>query len=496
MGGADGGLAHITYWTIQADTLAEPEKTKAKKMQESLLHSAMLPPKDDIAGTEIIGTLAVMGTSGERRQELVLKVPANWNGALVVAGTPATRSEFSNEGTMVPWLLRRGYAYVSGNKGMTNGGADGNATLLNQMHPSQHWGTMMIDLAEWAKARLEKAMGSDAQCPVTVKKIYAIGLSNGGYQVRRALEIDHLRVKNGEERLFSGGLDWAGAYFPDARVLDANNDQTVTPAEYAAAVHLVSSSDNAALTMGWAYDAATQTTPAHFAETPPYSAVQGAMTSLGFSPESAYMWGAYNTAFDSFKQAFPSFKGIGYYNFVAYYFRAELLGHDAAQSQAYSPFAGMVDPPPFYTWPGRGVDGGWTAESVSWALKNANTAEFSVPLVSVHGDRDGLIGLPGNGQAYKDAVDKYGSPALYRLYVIQNGGHVDLHSDGTNLDFNFDGTVGEEGMADVFTLMQPYTERAFDYLVDWAEQGNAPPASKTVTTDPKNDVLDASLISF
>lgn len=496
VGGGDGGLAHITYWTIKADTLAQPEKYKASQMQANVLHSQKLMPKADVAGTEILGTLTVTDNDGVRAQQIVLKVPTAWNGSLVVAGTPGTRGELGSEGTVAPWLLSRGYAYISGNKGMTNGGVDGNSTLLNKMHPTQHWGMMMIDLALFAKERIEKALGADPACPVTVKNIYAVGLSNGGYQVRRALEIDHARVAAGKSRIFAGGLDWAGAYFPDARVLDTDKNGMVTTAEYAAADTLVSTNDDAALAMKYAYDPATQTTPEHFMENPPFAAAHPAMIAAGFDPASAPIWGAYNSAFDSFKAAAPAFKGTGYYNIVSYYFRADLLGHDAAQSQAYSPFAGAVDPPPFYTWPGRSVDKGFTEESVTWALKNANTAEFSSPLISVHGDRDGLLGLTANAKMYRDAIEKYGKPELYRLYIIQNGGHVDLHSDGTAIDFDFDGMLGDEGAADVFTLVQPYAERAFDYLVAWAAQGTAPPLSKTISTNPQNDILDAAMISF
>jgi hypothetical protein len=495
-GGGDGGLAHITYWTIQADTLAEPEKSKAMQMKANIIHSQKLMPTADVPGTEILGTLSVNGPDGERKQQIVLKVPTAWNGSIVVAGTPGTRGELASEGAVAPWLLSRGYAYIAGNKGMTNGGADGNTTLLNKQHPTQHWGMMMIDLALFAKERLEKAIGADPACPVTVKNIYAVGLSNGGYQVRRALEIDHARVAAGEARLFAGGLDWAGAYFPDARVLDTDKNGTVTTAEYAAANTLVSTNDDAALAMKYAYDPATQTTPEHFVENPPFSAAHPAMTAAGFDPASAIIWGAYNSAFDSFKAAVPAFKGTGYYNIVAYYFRADLLGHDAAQSQAYSPFAGAVDPPPFYTWPGRSVDKGFTEESVTWALKNANTAEFSSPLITVHGDRDGLLGLTANAEMYRSAIEAHGKPELHRLYVIQNGGHIDLHSDGAAIDFDFDGMLGEEGVADLFTPIQPYAERAFDYLVAWAEKGSAPPLSKTIPTNPQSDILDASMISF
>ncbi|MDI3284180.1 alpha/beta hydrolase domain-containing protein [Polyangium sp. 15x6] len=494
-GSGDGGLAHITYWSLKAgtpefDELPAEEQAKVKKMQASVLHSLKLAPKDEVAGIEVTGTLTVTEGGVTRTQEIVLKMPNDWNGKLVVAGTPGTRNEFSNDGTIVPWVLKRGYAYVAGNKGMTNGGVDGNATLLSKTHPTQHWGAMMLDLAAWASTSLEIVT---CRAPTHV---YAVGLSNGGYQVRRALELDHEREKAGGKRIFAGGLDWSGAYWPDARVLDKDKDGAVTPAEYAAANHLVSTNERAALAMKWAYDPATLSTPAAYTEMPPFSGAQDAMIAAGFGAPSATIWSAYNTAFDSLKASLPQFKGIGYYNFTAYYFKAELLGHDLTESAVYSCFPpNDTDPPPFYAFLASAEDAGWTPESVSYALKNANTGEFSAPLVSIHGDADGLLGVIANAEAYRDAVTAYGDPDMYRLYVVAGGGHVDLHSDGV-LDFDFDGTPAEEGAQDEFTILQPYAERAFDALVEWAEKGTAPPPSKTLAADPVNDQLDASKIEL
>ena len=72
---------------------------------------------------------------------------------------------------------------------------------------------------------------------------------------------------------------------------------------------------------------------------------------------------------------------------------------------------------------------------------------------------------------------------------------MDLHSDGL-LDFDFDGTAANEGATALFTFVQPYAERGFEYLVDWAEKQTAPPASKKISTDPTKDVLDAAMITF
>lgn len=494
-GDKDGGLAHVTYFSIKPMTpeyaaLSKLEQGKLAKLQSSILHSAKLPPQDLVAGTEITGTLRVKDSDGERVQEVVLKLPAKWNGKLAVAGTPGTRSELASDAVLATWLLRRGFAYVAGNKGMTNGGADGNASLLRKTHATRAWGLMMLDLVEWARDRLEAATG---EAPA---RTYAVGLSNGGYQVRRALEIDHARVQAGRPRRFDGGLDWAGVYWPDARVLDKDKSGAVSVEEFASGLHLVASMDRAALAMGYPYDMGARTTPQAYAEQPRFSGAQAGMATAGFHPSSAILWGAYSLLFDALKVALPAWRGTGYYNITSYYYRADLLGHDDKDSAPYSIWAPMgAGHPPFYDFLQTAPNSGWTADSVGWALKNANTGEFSAPLISVHGDRDALIGLPGSGEGYASAVRTYGQPALHRLYVIQNGNHVDTHADGA-LDYDCNGKPADEGAGDELVPMQPYVERAFELLTAWAEEGKAAPPSRTVPTDPKNDVLDAQKVVF
>jgi hypothetical protein len=270
----------------------------------------------------------------------------------------------------------------------------------------------------------------------------------------------------------------------------------VTPAEFAVADHVVSSNDAASLALGWAYDPATLTTPAAFAENPPYSAAHPAMMAAGFAPESAVLWGAYNTLFDALKAVQPQYEGVGYWNLTAYIYRADLFGHTAAETAAYSPY--VIQPmtePPYYAWLKSAVDGNWTKESVDWGLKLGNTGEFSAPLISVHGDADALVGLLANGYGYRDHVMAYGDPSMHRLYVIQHGPHVDKHADGA-LDYNFNGMAGEEGAADLLTPMQGYVRRGFSYLTAWVEMGTMPPNSKTVATDAVNDVIDPAQITF
>ncbi|MDJ0783968.1 MAG: tannase/feruloyl esterase family alpha/beta hydrolase [Desulfosarcinaceae bacterium] len=490
-GGEDGGLAHVTYWGLPAadseyyDSLPPEEQAKAGKINVNVIHAAAFQPTNaDIAGMEVTGLLK----KGKRQQRITFRLPRSWNGKLVVAGTPGLRNEYANEAVLVPWLLEAGYAYIAGDKGIPGGAGD----MISGKHPTQHWGMLMIDLAMCAR-RLLTAYADE---PPT--HTYVMGLSNGGYQTRRALEIDHKRVRQGKPRLFDGGVDWSGAYWPDRRILDADGNGKVSVAEYAAADSLVGSIDKGTLAMGWYYAPETLTTPTAYAQRPRFSSAYLPMVNAGFSPESALFWGYYNTTFDGFQYVpgFEAFRGVGYYNLVSYVYRADLRGDDAATSQAYSCYADPNNPntpPPLYEWLRNAPNGGWNQESVRYALKNANSGEFSAPLLSLHGQHDGLVALNAQSLDYADAVARFGNPDLHRLYIIANAGHVDKHADG---GWGYSSAEADPDIPDLLTPMQAYAQRAFLYLEKWVEEGVVAPASRLVETDPTIDVTDPSLLDW
>jgi hypothetical protein len=479
-----GGLAHIDYWTIDLARLSGSELEKAMKIRSNQLHSSLFQPYQVISGYEVTGILDRAG----RRQWITFKLPDHWNGSLVACGTPGLRNEYASEAILIPWLLDAGYAVISGNKGIENSWV----SMLSGTHPSQYWGQMMHDMAKWAKLRLLLATGR------WVKRTYAVGNSNGGYQVRRALEIDTKHPR--WWRMFDGGLDWSGTYFASKAVLDSNHDGQVSIQEYAVAKSLVGHMDVATIAMGWAYAPNTLTTPEQYARSPRYPVARPAMLAAGFAEESDIFWGLYNTNYDYYRQipGLEQWKGVGYQNLVSYVYRAELLGHDLEQSAAYSCFVDPENPdqqPPLYEWLENAEYGGWTAEGVQYALVNANTARFKSPMITVVGNKDGLLAMNAHSAAYHQAVRKYGNSNLYRQYIIQNGPHVDAHADGT-VDFDFDGIAGNEGAADELTPMQPYVQRAFQYLVDWVEKGCLPPDSKAVATNPIKDAVDPAELSW
>src|SRR6201999_1115323 len=50
----------------------------------------------------------------------LLRLPDDWNGRLVVAGASGTRSEFNGDFAWSDYVVQKGYAYVSQNKGIYN----------------------------------------------------------------------------------------------------------------------------------------------------------------------------------------------------------------------------------------------------------------------------------------------------------------------------------------------------------------------------------------
>src|SRR5947209_5604091 len=50
----------------------------------------------------------------------LLRLPDDWNGDLVVAGASGTRSEFNGDFAWSDYVVQKGYAYASQNKGVLN----------------------------------------------------------------------------------------------------------------------------------------------------------------------------------------------------------------------------------------------------------------------------------------------------------------------------------------------------------------------------------------
>ncbi len=159
-----------------------------------------------------------------------MRVPDRWNGNLVVAGTPAFRSEYANDAIWGDYLLARGYAFASSNKGIPyNAIAE---PLAASPAPDRIY-PIPFDLAQLETKKLGYRLGALAPAKIGIAswnddfvaltvfaktvlprrpaRTYAVGLSNGGAQVRSLLER--------HPELVDGGVDWSGVFWSPQRSL-------------------------------------------------------------------------------------------------------------------------------------------------------------------------------------------------------------------------------------------------------------------------------------
>ena len=83
----------------------------------TVISLAPTPTTDPVPGIQVTGWFADDPTGQAR---FLLRFPSNWNGKLVVAGSSGTRSEFNGDWAWSNYVLPKGYAYASQNKGVLN----------------------------------------------------------------------------------------------------------------------------------------------------------------------------------------------------------------------------------------------------------------------------------------------------------------------------------------------------------------------------------------
>jgi hypothetical protein len=129
--------------------------------------------------------------------QFVIRMPDRWNGKLVVTGAPGVRGQYANDFIISDWVLDKGYAFASTDKGNTgirfyaDGSRPGGSVA--------EWNRRVTQLTRAARQVLRQKYG---RMP---RRTYMMGISNGGYLTRWQLE--------NRPRLYDGGLDWEGTLF-------------------------------------------------------------------------------------------------------------------------------------------------------------------------------------------------------------------------------------------------------------------------------------------
>jgi hypothetical protein len=332
--------------------------------------------------------------SGEAR--IVFRLPNDWNGKLVVAGASGTRSEFNGDFAWSDYVVQQGYAYVSQNKGVYNlkltNSADPLGCRLNPSsavfvhfydndpgQPFTRWTDFMIAATRIGKNAVSADYGRSP------RRTYAVGTSNGGYQVRRALE--------GAPELFDGGVDWEGTFVDPVapNILSGLPPAILNYPDYVASGHNPNST------------AARNTILAGY---PPD--IVSAATSL-WDMYSAQFWEV--TLCQWQKRLDPGYdtyvSGTGDYSYVD-----RLSASDVGAEVA--------------------------------AI--ATTGDIGKPLITVAGTMDALLPINLHARAYARAVaaalsehrdegdqGRHHHPA-YRLYEVQNGNHIQKHLSAARAD--------------------------------------------------------------
>src|SRR5713101_3146592 len=360
----------------------------------------------------------------------LLRLPNDWNGRLVVAGASGTRSEFNGDFAWSDYVVQKGYAYASQNKGVLNlqltTSADPLGCRLNPSSPVfvhffdndpgqqfTRWASFMAQGAMLARRGVESHYGREA------RRTYAVGTSNGGYQVRRAVE--------SFPSLFDGGVDWEGTF------VDAGAPNLLTDLPPA----ILNFPDYVASGFSSASTAAKNIKAAGYPQDLP-------PVPVGNPPVPTSLWTLYNAQFWEVtqcqwqKRLDPTYdtygSGTGTYNYIS----------RLSVSDVGANFAAF-----------------------------ATTGRIRRPLITVAGTMDGLLPIDHHARAYArkvaaaqaDADDDEGDdkPA-YRLYEVQNGNHIE----------NFKNTFTQ------LELIQPHAQRAFDLLVKAVEEKTALPPSQCI----------------
>lgn len=360
----------------------------------------------------------------------LLRVPDEWNGRLVVAGASGTRSEFNGDFAWSDYVVQKGYAYASQNKGTLNlfvsSPADPLACRLNPDPPLSgvwvhfydddpgqaftRWGELMVAAGALARDALAALRGGPP------RHVYAVGTSNGGYQVRRAIEL--------APHLFDGGVDWEGTFVDAA----APNLLTDLPAA------VLNFPDYRASGFDPASTAAANILAAGY---PPD--VSGNGTTL-WRQNWLQFWEVTQCQWQ--KRLDPGYDTYGS-GTAAYNYVARLSASDVGANVAAF----------------------------------ANTGRLLRPLITVAGTMDALLPIDHHARAYARKVagaraevagdaERLERRAPYRLYEVQNGNHIE--------------TYRRDFFPDTLELVQPHAQKAFDLLVEHVEGRAALPPSQCI----------------
>jgi alpha-beta hydrolase superfamily lysophospholipase len=400
----------------------------------------VLIPSTPVPGIQVEGWFAQDPTKEAR---FLLRFPDDWNGKLVVAGASGTRSEYNGDWAWSDYVLPKGYAYASQNKGVLNlylvslasATQPAGDPLACRLNPSSGVWVHFYDndpakpFTQWTQYMLLTATLAQQAAKVSYNQFpsqtYAVGTSNGGYQVRRAMEE--------APDLFDGGVDWEGTF--------------IDPSGPNILIDLPPAIRNFPAYVASNYDPNSQAAQNILAAGYPPDIVNRVGTTVDS------LWGRYNAQFwevtacqwqERFDPTYATYtSGLGNYDYLS---RLNVPGVFASLAAVQT------------------------------------TGKIKKPLVTVAGTMDALLLIKHQARAYEAAVNasRKGNndqrSAQFRLYEVQNGNHIESFA------IPFPQLV----------LIQPHAQRAFDLLVDHVESKSPLPPSQCV---PKGGMISQNPVA-
>lgn len=423
---------------------------------------------------------ATCAASCHHDAQFVIRIPDDWNGHLLTAGTPGIRDAFSSDFILSDYAMEKGWAYVSQDKGNmaanfyqdgcdergeacgTGAAWPGACTVVS---PAGEWCAGSA-IAEWtyrvrqataaARTLLNNVASSYGLRHVTYS--YVSGISNGGYQARRALETDTRNAPFGV--LYNGGVDWEGTLFIPSLPAGVTLTQPTT---------------------GWILFNYLPTTlanaPADECDaTCPQSAVD-ALAAVGFNPESYPLWAYHYNIYWGLTQKIYR---LEYDPEYTTYTCSDTTGTLAPG--CVSPAAEVVPPTDAdasYNFAAREA----AVPAISQRIQSAaNTGDIHHPLITLQGDQDALLPIETDADLYAQMVHLAGHDKAFRFYTVRGGNHVDPQFDDHNGVDSYGNTL--------LRPMLPCVRGSLDAMAAWVEHGASPPASHTIPRDPNATAAD------
>jgi hypothetical protein len=368
----------------------------------------------------------------------VLRLPNDWNGRIVVGVPGGLRSEFMGDYIFSDFVVQKGFAYVSTNKGTLNFHLTTPIDpLACRVSPPPAATTALIahfylaepkdSVAEWFQRTLEATdlaeVAVAAHFERGAERVYLFGISNGGHVVRRLLADAPSR--------FDGGIDWEGVYWAPAGpniLIDLPLALRHWPGYRSAGFSRTSAAHQAIVAGGY---------PPDLFASPPTA-------NNTYSPLLGSLWETHLN---------------NYWDVTTCLFAKELDPLYTGAPEAYDYLARRK---PYQLSPRIG--------------RISTDGDIARPMITLHGTMDALLPLTRHARPFRDAVLAAGRGDLHRLYEVQNGNHIEKYRQSccnfVQLEF-----------------IQPHAHRAFDLLVDWVERNAPPPGNQCI---PRGGAIVAS----